>query len=100
DPLPSQKAFVDMYRKEYNALPKNFEAAGWDMVQFMAAALRAAAANAGPAEGCEALRRPHQGAPASYEFREADMTGIKLGSFIYSKLVNGQYTRLPFRVAQ
>lgn len=100
DPLPEQKAFVDMYRKEYNALPKNFEAAGWDMVQFMAAALRTAGANAKPADVCEALRRPHQGVLAAYDFREPDLTGMKLGSFIYSKLVNGQYTRLPFKVAQ
>ena len=100
DPLPSQKAFVDMYRKEYNALPKNFEAAGWDLVQFMAAALRSAGPAAKSAEVCEALRRPHQGVLADYDFREPDLTGMKLTSFVYSKLVNGQYTRLPFRVAQ
>ena len=99
DPLPTQKAFVDMYRKEFNVPPKNFEAAGWDMVQFMAAALRTAAADAKSADVCEALRRPHQGVLSAYDFREPDLTGMKLQSFIYSKLVNGQYTRLPFRAS-
>lgn len=98
DPLPAQKAFVDMYRKEYNAPPKNFEAAGWDMVNFMVEVLKTSAPNAKPADMCEALRKPHQGALADYDFREPDLTGMKLGSFVYSKLVNGQYTRLPFRV--
>ncbi|MEO7403527.1 MAG: ABC transporter substrate-binding protein, partial [Burkholderiales bacterium] len=98
DPLPAQKAFVDMYVKEYKHTPKNFEAAGWDMVQFMAAALRAVGPDAKPAEICEWLRRPHKGVLADYDFREPDLTGMKLTSYIYSKLVKGQYTRLPFRV--
>lgn len=98
DPLPDQKAFVEMYRKEYNHLPKNFEAAGWDMVQFMVAALRAVGPDAKPAEVCEWLRRPHKGILADYDFREPDLTGMKLTSYVYSKLVKGQYTRLPFRV--
>jgi branched-chain amino acid transport system substrate-binding protein len=100
DPLPEQKTFVDMYRKEYNHLPKNFEAAGWDMVQFMAAALRAVGPDAKPAEVCEWLRRPHKGVLADYDFREPDLTGMRLTSYVYSKLVNGQYTRLPFRVTK
>ena len=98
DPLASQKPFVDMYVKEYNHTPKNFEAAGWDMVQFMTAALRAVGPDAKPAELCEWLRRPHKGVLADYDFREPDLTGMKLTSYIYSKLVKGQYTRLPFRV--
>lgn len=100
DPLPRQKAFVDAYKKEYNHLPKNFEAAGWDMVQFMVQALRAVGPDAKPADICEWLRRPHQGVLADYDFREPDLTGMKLPSFVYSKLVKGQYTRLPFQVAQ
>jgi len=100
DPLPQQKAFVEAYRKEFNQTPKNFEAAGWDMVHFMVAALRGTAADAKPAEICEWLRRPHQGVLANYDFREADLSGMKLTSYVYSKLVKGQYTRLPFRVEQ
>jgi branched-chain amino acid transport system substrate-binding protein len=100
DPLPEQKAFVEMYRKEYNHLPKNFEAAGWDLVQFMSAALRAVGPDAKPAEICEWLRRPHKGALADYDFREPDLTGMQLTSYVYSKLVKGQYTRLPFRVSK
>jgi branched-chain amino acid transport system substrate-binding protein len=98
DPLPSQKEFVELYRKEYNHLPKNFEAAGWDMVQFMAAALRAVGPDAKPGEACEWLRRPHKGVLADYDFRAPDLTGMQLTSYIYSRLVKGQYTRLPFRV--
>ena len=100
DPLPHQKAFVDMYRQEYKETPKNFEAAGWDMVQFMVAALRAVGPEAKPAEVCEWLRRPHSGVLADYDFRESDLTGMKLPSYVYSKLVKGEYTRLPFRVAK
>ncbi len=100
DPLPNQKAFVEMYRKEYNQTPKNFEAAGWDLVQFMVAALKATPADAKPADICEWLRRPHKGVLADYDFREADLTGMKLESYVYSKLVKGQYTRLPFRVSK
>ena len=29
-----------------------------------------------------------------------DMTGIPLSSYVFSKLVNGKYTRTPFRIAQ
>ena len=60
--------------------------------------LRAVGPDAKPAELCEWLRRPHKGVLADYDFREPDLTGMKLTSFIYSKLVKGQYTRLPFRV--
>ena len=35
---------------------------------------------------------------ANYDFTADDMTGIKLSSFVFSKLVNGQYTRTPFRI--
>jgi len=97
DPLPHQKDFVEAYKKEYNETPKNFEAAGWDIVHFMVAALRATPAGAKPADTCAWLRRAHQGVLANYDFRDKDLTGMKLSSFIYSKLVNGKYTRLPFR---
>ena len=100
DPLPHQKAFVDMYKNEYKETPKNFEAAGWDMVQVMVAALRAVGPNAKPGELCEWLRRPHEGVLANYDFREPDLTGMQLTSYVFSKLVKGEYTRLPFRVTK
>jgi len=33
---------------------------------------------------------------ATYNFAAPDMTGIELSSYVYSKLVNGKFTRLPF----
>ena len=35
---------------------------------------------------------------ANYNFTANDMTGIGLSSFVFSKLVNGQFTRTPFRI--
>ena len=46
------------------------------------------------------MRGPYSGVLANYDFAADDMTGIKLTSYVYSKLVGGKYTRLPFRVAQ
>ena len=96
DPLPRQVQFVELYTKTHNTLPKNFEAAGYDAVQMVARAI----AKAGPAASREAiavaLRDPYQGAMAAYNFGAADMTGIELSSFVYSRLVKGKFTRLPF----
>jgi branched-chain amino acid transport system substrate-binding protein len=96
DPLPRQKDFVEFYRKAYNALPKNFEAAGWDAVNIVAAGLRKAGAGASREALAAALRVPYEGAMAKYNFAAPDMTGIELSSFIYSKLVQTRFTRLPF----
>ena len=97
DPLPRQAQFVELYSKTHNTLPKNFEAAGYDAVQMVARAI----AKAGPAASREAiavaLREPYQGAMAAYNFGAADMTGIELSSYVYSRLVKGKFTRLPFR---
>ena len=97
DPLPRQAQFVELYRKTHNTLPKNFEAAGYDAVQMVARAI----AKAGPAASREAiavaLREPYQGAMAAYNFGAADMTGIELSSYVYSRLDKGKFTRLPFR---
>ncbi|HVL56262.1 MAG TPA: ABC transporter substrate-binding protein [Burkholderiaceae bacterium] len=98
DPLPRQKEFVDLYRKEYNALPKNFEAAGWDSVHIVAAALEKVGADATRTAIADAIRGPHEGVLAKYDFAEPDMTGIDLSSYVFSKLVKGQFTRLPFTI--
>lgn len=100
DPLPHQKAFVDLYKQTYNSTPKNFEAAGWDAVHVMAQAIGKAGPNATPQAICDAMRAPYSGVLANYNFSADDMTGIPLSSYVFSKLVNGKYTRTPFRIAQ
>jgi branched-chain amino acid transport system substrate-binding protein len=100
DPLPHQKAFVDLYKQTYNSTPKNFEAAGWDAVHVMAQAISKAGPNATPQAICDAMRGPYSGVLANFNFSADDMTGIPLSSFVFSKLVNGKYTRTPFRIAQ
>ena len=100
DPLPHQKDFVELYKKEYNATPKNFEALAWDSVHVVAAALNKAGADATGQALCDAARGTHSGVLADYDFSADDMTGIKLTSYVFSKLVAGKYTRLPFRVSK
>lgn len=96
DPLPHQKDFVELYKKSYNALPKNYEAAGWDAVHIIARALEKVGPDAGSEALAAAMREPYKGELASYNFGAADMTGIELSSYVYSRLVNGKFTRLPF----
>ncbi len=100
DPAAHQKKFVELYQKTYNAPPKNFEAAGWDAVHVAARALEKVGPGAGYEALAKALREPHEGAMATYNFGVEDMTGIALTSYAYSKLVKGQFTRLPFRAGQ
>lgn len=96
DPLPHQKDFVELYRKAYNAPPKNYEAAGWDAVHIIARALDKAGPDATSEMLAKAMREPYQGELAKYNFAAPDMTGIELSSYVFSKLVNGKFTRLPF----
>lgn len=96
DPTPQQADFVKRYQQAYNSVPKNFDAAGWDAVQVIAKALETAGANATRQEIAKAIRQPHAGVMAKYNFAADDMTGIDLSSYIYSKLVKGKFTRLPF----
>jgi branched-chain amino acid transport system substrate-binding protein len=96
DPLPHQVEFVNLYRSVNNALPKNYEAAGWDAVWILAKALEKAGPDASPEALAKAIREPYKGVLATYNFGAADMTGIELSSYAYSKLVNGKFTRLPF----
>jgi branched-chain amino acid transport system substrate-binding protein len=96
DPLPHQVDFVNLYRSINNALPKNYEAAGWDAVWILAKGLEKAGPDAGPEALSKAIREPYKGVLATYNFGAADMTGIELSSYAYSKLVNGKFTRLPF----
>lgn len=100
DPLPHQREFVDLYKREHNVLPKHMEAAGWDAVQILAATLAKAGPNAGPEALCNALRSAHSGVMTNWDFAAADMTGITLSGYIYSKLSEGKYSRLPFKAGQ
>jgi len=96
DPLPHQVEFVKKYRQAYNSLPKNYEAAGWDAVHIIAKAVETAGPNAKREEIANAIRGPYAGVLAAYNFEVDDMTGIQLSSYVYSKLVKGAFTRLPF----
>ena len=100
DPLQHQKEFVEAYRKAYDAPPKNYEAAGWDALMAIAQALRRAGPDAPSAEIAAALRAPYAGVLANFNFGAADMTGIELGSYVYSKLAKGSFTRLPFKAGK
>lgn len=97
DPLPKQKPFIDAYLAEHKVLPKNFEALGWDGVHLLAAAITKAGPNAASSALCDALRGPASGVFADYNFSADDLNGITLSSYVYSKLVKGTFTRLPFR---
>ena len=96
DPKPEQAAFVAEFHKAYNSLPKDFEAAGWDAVHVVAAALAKAGPGATPKDLPAAIRGPYQGALAKYDFSKDDMTGIDLSSYVFSKVTKGQFERLPF----
>lgn len=96
DPLPHQVEFVKKYQQAYNSLPKNYEAAGWDAVHIIAKAVETAGPNAKREEIANAIRGPYAGVLAAYNFEVDDMTGIQLSSYVYSKLVKGAFTRLPF----
>jgi branched-chain amino acid transport system substrate-binding protein len=97
DPLPHQAAFVALYKQTYDALPKNYEAAGWDAVHMIARALEKVGPDATPEALAAALREPYKGVLATYNFGAPDMTGIELSSYVFSKLVGGKFTRLPFK---
>jgi len=96
DPLPHQKEFCELFNKSYNAYPKAFDAAGWDAVHILAKGLEGAGPDAKTEALAAAIRGPYQGVLAKFDFSAADMTGIALSSYTYSKLVKGKFTRLPF----
>lgn len=96
NPLPHQKAFVELFRKTYNSLPKFPEAGGWDAVHVLARAMEKVGPDADAKALASAIRGRYQGVLANYDFSANDMTGITLSSYTYSKLVKGQFTRLGF----
>lgn len=98
DPKPDQAEFVKLYQEAYKTLPKNFEAAGWDAVHVVVKAIEKAGVGASRPDLAKAMRGPHDGVMADYNFSADDMTGIDMSSFIFSKLVKGKFSRLPFTV--
>ena len=101
DPLAHQKDFVALYQKEFNRLPKFIEAFTWDALNILTDALNKVGPDAGGEKVCAAVReKPYAGVFATYDFAAPDMNGVTLPSFVFAKLVNGKYTRLPFRVKE
>jgi branched-chain amino acid transport system substrate-binding protein len=99
DPLPHQKDFIDYVMKESGAKAKNAESVSWDAIHVIAAALTKSP-DARNEKLCEAIRGPYKGITTDYDFSADDMTGIKLSGYIFSKLVKGQYTRLPYVIKE
>ncbi len=97
DPLPQQKEFVAAFQQEYNRLPKNFDAAGYDSLMMLSKALQRSGPDAGNEAVCAALRVPYQGAMTDFDLNAPDMGGLKASSFVYSQYAAGKFTRLPFR---
>lgn len=102
DPLPHQAEFVKLYQATNNALPKNSESAAWDAVHIAVAGIEAAGGGDAKRDAiAKAIReKPWPGVMTSYNFAAADMSGIELSGYNFSKLVKGQVTRLPFKVAK
>jgi branched-chain amino acid transport system substrate-binding protein len=98
DPLPNQIEFVDYMMKNFNAKAKNPESVAWDALHVVAKGLEKVGPDAGNEKLCDAVREPYQGVTTSYDFGAPDMTGIKLSGYIFSKVVKGTYTRLPYRM--
>jgi branched-chain amino acid transport system substrate-binding protein len=87
---------VAAFQKEYNAVPKNFEAAAWDAVHIIAKAIEKAGPTATPKDIAAAMRGPQAGAMANYDFSNEDQTGIEMSSYVFSKLTKGKFERLQF----
>jgi branched-chain amino acid transport system substrate-binding protein len=96
DPKPEQAEFVKLYLNAYGSLPKNFEAAGWDALKLLASAIEVVGPTASRQQLAQAVRGPFAGVLARYNFAADDMTGIDLSSYVFSKLVKGSFSRLPF----
>lgn len=97
DPLPHQREFVELFRKQHGYPPKHFEAAGWDALTMLAQKIAAGGSNPSRETLCTSIRQPYQGVMARWDFSQPDMGGLTLESFTYSKLKNGVFKRLDFK---
>lgn len=100
DPQPYQTEFVAAYQQEHGVLPKHFEAAGYDALMAIAAAVQKVGDSVEEGALCKELRAPYQGAFALYDFSAEDLGGLKLESFNYSLLTDGKFSRLPFKASE
>ena len=97
DPLPNQKEFVELFRREMNGGRRTSRRRpGTRCTSRCARSTRWAPMPV--ARSCARRCASAIPAMANYDFAADDMTGIGLSSFVFSKLVNGQYTRTPFRI--
>ncbi len=103
DPLPHQAEFVRLYKAEYGVLPKGFEGLGWDAAQTVFKAIEQVGPDATPPQIGDALfavSSAFRGVTGTRDFRAPDRTGYKLSSFVFSKLVKREWTRLDFRISE
>jgi branched-chain amino acid transport system substrate-binding protein len=98
EPLPHQQEFINLYKSQYNTLPKHHEAAPWDMLHLLAGVLAKVGPDAGPAAVCKALQGTYTGVMTTWDFAAPDMTGITLSGYIFSRLTNGKYSRTDIKV--
>ena len=102
DPLPNQKEFVDLVMKDMPACGRGTpDPSAWDAMQRRwFRRWRRSASDAGNEKLNEAVRGPYTRVTTQYDFAAPDMTGITLSGYIFSKLVNGVYTRTSFRICK
>lgn len=98
-PTPRQKPFVDMYQKEYNALPKGPAMIGWDAVHIAAELARRAGPGASGEKLCGAIRDKFAGVSYAYDFAADDLNGLKPSQIVFSRLVKGKFEPMNVQIA-
>jgi branched-chain amino acid transport system substrate-binding protein len=98
-PLPRQKAFVDLYNKEYKALPKGPAIIGWDGVQAAADLIKRGGPAATGERLCGMIRTKFPGVSFDYDFAADDLNGLKPSQMIFTKLVKGEFQPIAVRVS-
>ncbi|NDZ17334.1 ABC transporter substrate-binding protein [Variovorax sp. WS11] len=98
-PTARQKPFVEMYRKEYGALPKGPALIGWDAVQIASELVRRVGPNATGAQLCAAIRSKFDGVSYEYDFAADDLNGLRPSQLVFSKLVGGKFVPVDVRIA-
>lgn len=97
-PTLRQKPFVEMYQKEYGALPKGPAVIGWDAVQVAAELVKRAGPNADGSKLCGAVRAKFAGVSYEYDFAADDLNGLRPSQLVFSKLVAGKFVPLDVKL--
>ena len=97
-PTPRQKPFVDMYQKEYNALPKGPAMIGWDAIQIAAELARRTGPGASGEKLCGAIRNKFPGVSYEYDFAADDLNGLKASQIVFSRLVKGKFEPVDVKI--